>query len=50
VGSTGSHADLAATSDKTGVKTAEGPGLHWFYKLEDVLYPVLWLGDDFVTR
>ena len=20
-----------------------------FYKLEDVLYPVLWLGDDFVT-
>nr|BAD37748.1 hypothetical protein [Oryza sativa Japonica Group] len=46
----GSHVDSAATSNKIGVKTTEGPSLHWFCKLGDALYPVLWLGDDFVTR
>jgi hypothetical protein len=46
----GSHAESAATSDKTGVKTTEGSSLHWFYKLGDVLYPVLRFRDDFVIR
>ncbi len=46
----GSHAESAATSDKIGVKTAEGPSLHWFYKLGDVLYLVLRFKDDFVTQ
>jgi hypothetical protein len=36
----------AAKSDKT----AEGPNLHWFCKLGDTLYLVLWFKDDFVTR
>jgi hypothetical protein len=44
------HAESAATSDKTRVKTAEGPSLYWFCKLGDALYPVLWLEDDFVIR
>jgi hypothetical protein len=46
----GSHAESAATLDKTGVKITEGPSLHWFCMLEDALYLVLRLGDDFVTR
>ncbi|BAD53950.1 hypothetical protein [Oryza sativa Japonica Group] len=49
-GPRGSHADSAAMSNKTRVKTAEGPNLHWFCKLGDTLYSVLRLGDDFVTR
>jgi hypothetical protein len=46
----GSHAESAATSEKTGVKTAEGASLYWFCKLKDTLYPVLRFEDDFVTR
>jgi hypothetical protein len=47
-GSRGSHAKSAIMSVKTGVKTTEGSSLHWFCKLGDALYPVLWLGDAFV--
>jgi hypothetical protein len=43
------HAESAVTSDKTGVKTAEGSNLYWFYKLENILYLVLRFKDDFVT-
>ncbi len=46
----GSHAESAAMSNKTGVKTVKGPSLHWFCKLGDTLYPVLRFKDDFVTR
>jgi hypothetical protein len=46
----GSHAESAATLDKTRVKTVEGSSLHWFYKLRDALYSVLRFEDDFVTR
>lgn len=37
-GPRGSHTESAATSDKTGVKTVEGPYLHWFCKMRDALY------------
>jgi hypothetical protein len=37
-GPRGSHAKSVATSDKTGVKIAEGPSLHWLCKLGDALY------------
>ncbi len=33
-----SHAKSVATSDKTGVKIAERPSLHWLCKLGDALY------------
>ena len=46
----GPHAELTATLDKTGVKTAEGPSLHWFCKLGNVLYPVFQFKNNFVTR
>ncbi len=49
-GPCGSHAESAVTSDKTGVKTAEGPSLHWFCKIRDALYLVLQFKDDFVNR
>ena len=49
-GSRGSHAESAVALDKTGIKTAKGPNLHWFCKFRDTLYPVLRLGDDFVIR
>ncbi len=44
------HAESAATSDKTGVKIAEGPSLHLFCKLEDMLYPVLQFKDDYAIQ
>jgi hypothetical protein len=49
-GPRGSHADSAIMSDKTRVRTIKGPSLHWFCKFGGTLYPVLWLGDDLVTR
>nr|BAU59139.1 hypothetical protein [Oryza rufipogon] len=30
----GSHAESAAKSDKTGVKTVKGPSLHWFFEAQ----------------
>lgn len=45
-----SHAESVAMSDKTGVKTAEGPSLYWFCKLRNVLYLVLRSKNDFITR
>uniref|UniRef100_A0A0D3FP66 Uncharacterized protein n=1 Tax=Oryza barthii TaxID=65489 RepID=A0A0D3FP66_9ORYZ len=35
-GPRGSHADSAATSDKTGLKTTEGPQVSGFVKLGDL--------------
>ena len=50
MGPTWSHVESAVTSDKTGVKTAEGPCLYWFCKLGDAVYPILRFKGDFVIR
>jgi hypothetical protein len=49
-GPRGSHADSAATSDKTGLKTAEGPQVSGFVKLGDLGCLVLRFKDVFVSR
>uniref|UniRef100_A0A0D9YA59 Uncharacterized protein n=1 Tax=Oryza glumipatula TaxID=40148 RepID=A0A0D9YA59_9ORYZ len=46
----GSHADSAATSNKTGLKTAEGPPVSGFVKLGDLGCLVLRFKDVFVSR
>ena len=45
----GVHADSAVTSDKTGIKTTEERKVNGFVSW-DIIYLVLWLGDDFVIR